>query len=777
MRHQAALLALRNKPKRPQHFVNASVAGALPSKAPALYDDAESRDSPCVLTQPSPMRFLVLTTLYPNAAMPSHGIFVENRLRAFLKRHDAEVRVIAPVPWFPFQHETFGKYAAWARVPKRESRHGVEIYHPRYLLPPKVGMHYAPTALARCFSKAIDAITGNGWDFDFIDAHYFYPDGVAATAIAKERGKPIAITARGSDVSFFPDYPGPRKKIIQAATDADVVITVADALKTNLNSLGAPQQKITTLRNGVDLEIFAPRDRAAIRREMGLSGSVILSAGHLIERKGHHLVIEALKKLPAATLLIVGDGEDRPTLVRQVKAANLDARVQFLGALAPEKMPDIYNAADILVLASSREGWANVLLEAMACGTPCVATNVGGNPEVIREPAAGRLVGDLTSDAIAKAVSTLLSNPPDRQSTRGYAETHSWNETADQMAAIFSGLSRRARAAASITTAPISFAEPYRPKLIITVDTEEAFNWSDFETSAHSVCEPADLNIFQKTCDNAGAKPLYLVTYPLLKYAGTASYFRSLKDNDAADFGLHLHQWVTPPETRFSEEYFSYQKNLPQDIHVKKLRALADMFETVFGDHAIAHRAGRYGISSADYALLAEIGVRFDFSPGAAFDFSSTGGPDFSGYANHPFIVKGATAPVYVTPVSAAKTIRGTKLFQSQEGNSPGFSTTANTPSWKIPIRLSPEGANLQTLKALTKRLIADKTPVLTFTLHSTSLTKGANSYAPDADGVDHILSVTRDYLSWFRENIDGELVSLGDLATLYENTAKACAT
>ncbi len=722
------------------------------------------------------MRFLVFTTLYPNAQMPAHGIFVENRLRAFLQRHKADVRVIAPVPWFPFGHKAFGKYGCWARTPHRETRHGIEVFHPRYAIPPKIGMNTAPQALARCFRAEIKEATRDGWDFDFIDAHYFYPDGVAAATVAKEISKPLVITARGSDITLLAQHARPRAQILKAALGADAIITVAAALKDELVKLGAPAQKIHVLRNGVDLEAFTPGDRKAARAALRVCGPVIVSAGHLIARKGHDLVIDALRHIPDATLLIVGDGAERMRLERQVKSAGLGSRVRFLGPVAPEKMPEIYRAADILALASSREGWPNVLLEAMACGAPCVATDVGGSAEVIREPAAGRIVVERTPDAIAREINALLTHPPGAAQTRAYAERHSWDGTTDAMATIASELTAKSRAAATAVTTPLAPAQgAYRPKLLITVDTEEQFDWSEFRPDTHRVCPTADIDRFQDVCAAAGARPLYLLTYPLLKNQNTTAYFRALKDTCAkdgggADCGLHLHQWVTPPGANFSGAYFSFQKNLPRDLHRAKLAVLADAFEAAFGVRACAHRAGRYGVAAPDYDLLGAAGVRFDFSPSAGFDFTAAGGPDFSRLSNHPFTVNAAGRQVFVTPASGAKALRRSRVFLSQEKAAPGFAGSASSPSRRtVPMRLSPEGAQLGDLKALTKRLVADKTPVITFTLHSTSLTIGANAYAKDAAAVADILDITRRYLAWFRGPIGGDIIALEELAAIYE--------
>ncbi len=716
-----------------------------------------------------PKSFLVLTTLYPNAAMPTHGVFVENRLRAFLKRHDADVKVIAPVPWFPFSHNSFGSYAKWAQVPETETRFGIDIYHPRYFLAPKVGMNSAPKALATCLRKAIKEINSTGWDFDFIDAHYFYPDGVAVADIAADFGKPFVVTARGTDITLIPKFEYPRKAIIKTALQSDAIITVSDGLKDGLTALGIPGKKITTLRNGVDLETFCPLDRDLIRRELNVSGPVIASVGHLIERKGHDVIIGALKTIPDATLLIIGTGEKRKALEKQVHSNGLSARVRFLGALAHEDLPLIYNAADVLALASSREGWPNVLLESMACGTPCVTTFAAGG-EVIRDLSAGKIAESRNADSFANSINEVLSRPHDRIATRRYAEDHSWDETVDGMASIFSQLAQKNASSKLISVSPLAALQKSQPKLIVTVDTEEKFDWSSFENVEFSICAPGDLEPFQQICTDAGARPLYFLAYPLLKDHQSTDYFRKLVQANAADCGLHMHQWVTPPDLDFTGEYFSFQCNLPTDVLTAKFAMLANAFENVFGQRAIAHRAGRYGIDRHQLSILRDIGVTMDFSPSVAFDFSPAGGPDFSGYANLPFSAQWDNQNIYVTPVSGARAIKRTRIFRSRRSKNIGFTKPEQK---KLDgafqsMRLSPEGASLKDLQALTRRLIADDVPVITFTIHSTSLTPGGNDYSRDHADVAKMLDVTKQYLAWFRHDMKGQMTSLHELADGY---------
>jgi glycosyltransferase involved in cell wall biosynthesis len=274
-------------------------------------------------------------------------------------------------------------------------------------------------------------------DFDLIDAHYFYPDGVAASWLGRWLGKPVVITARGTDVNLIPRYRLPRMMIRAAAKRASGVVAVSQALKDAIVELGVPAETITVLRNGVDLQLFHPRDREIARAALGLHGTTLVSVGHLIERKGHEFAIGALARLPQCTLLIVGDGPDRNRLEALAQKLGVADRVRFLGAVPHVELQKIYVAADALVLASSREGWPNVLLEAMACGTPVVATAIWGNPEVVSCREAGVLMKSRTAEACADAVEELLKASHDRVATRAYAEQFSWQETSAGQYALF----------------------------------------------------------------------------------------------------------------------------------------------------------------------------------------------------------------------------------------------------------------------------------------------------------------------------------------------------
>ncbi len=390
---------------------------------------------------PRSVRLLTFSSLFPHAAAPNHGVFVQNRLLHLVASGEASAVVVAPVPFFPLRFAVFGGWARHAGAPRQETRHGLVVHHPRYPVIPKIGMSLAPWLLYHAVLPVLRRLLADGPPIDLIDAHYLYPDGVAAVWLGRALGLPVVVTARGSDVTQLPDHAIPRRMIQAAIADADALIAVSAALGERLVELGAPRAKVTVLRNGVDVAMFRPPAnddaRAALRASLGLDRPTLLSVGHLIERKGHQRIIAAMTELPDCQLLVVGEGPERARLEALIAARGLSARVRLMGPLPHADLPALYGAADALVLASSREGWANVLLEAMACETPVLASAIPGNPEVVREPAAGRLFSPNEPAAIIQAVRALFADPPDRAATRAYAEGLSWDATTAGQLALF----------------------------------------------------------------------------------------------------------------------------------------------------------------------------------------------------------------------------------------------------------------------------------------------------------------------------------------------------
>jgi glycosyltransferase involved in cell wall biosynthesis len=405
----------------PETAVSRFAEAAAPKPQPGRPETTLPRPRPAPLPK---LRVLTFSTLFPNPAQTNHGVFVENRLRHLVASGEIDSTVLAPVPWFP------GRSPGRAAIPAHEVQRGITVHHPRYLAPAGIGMFSNPFSLYRAARNCLARLVGDGLAFDLIDAHYLYPDGVAAVWLGREFGRPVVVTARGSDTSQLPHYRFPGHLIRRTIRDADALIAVSAALKAGLVALGAPESKVSVLRNGVDLTLFRPpADRAAVRASLGLDGPTLLAVGHLIERKRLHLTIEALRILSQCRLLIIGEGPERAALGSLAERIGVAQRVRFIGSVPHEDLPRYYAAADIMVLASSREGWANVLLESMACGTPVVATPAWGSHEAVTAPEAGIVIEAASAEAIAAAVRRLIDRPPARTATAAYAEQFSWDET------------------------------------------------------------------------------------------------------------------------------------------------------------------------------------------------------------------------------------------------------------------------------------------------------------------------------------------------------------
>ena len=391
------------------------------------------------------LRLLTYTTLYPHAGAPNTGVFVENRLRHLVATGEAQSLVLAPTPIVPRFAMRNPEWAKLAGAHPIEQRHGIRVEHPKYLLPPK-NMNVAPWLLYMPSERAVRRLLQAGHRFDMLDAHYAYPDGVAAAWLARRFKLPLTITARGSDITEISVHPLPRRLMCRAFDFADAVITVSAGLRDAVIALGVAPEKVTVLRNGVDLDAFRPVDRAAARAALGLDGPTLLSVGHLIERKGHALVIEALANLPGWRLLIVGDGPKRAELDALARTLGVADRVRLVGPVPHAELSRYYTAADMLVLASEREGWANVLLESMACGTPVLASPIPGNPEVVQERAAGLILTERSAHGILIGAQHLAKQPPDRAATRAYAERFGWAATSQGQLDLFRAiLGRRAK--------------------------------------------------------------------------------------------------------------------------------------------------------------------------------------------------------------------------------------------------------------------------------------------------------------------------------------------
>jgi teichuronic acid biosynthesis glycosyltransferase TuaC len=378
-------------------------------------------------------RLVVFSTVFPNAAQPHHGVFVRERMRGLPA--DVEVVVVAPAPWFPF---ISGLRPGFRPVlPREEVQEGVRVLHPRFLSFPGVFKSLDGVLLALGALPALLRLRKT-FRFDAIDAHFVYPEGLAAALLGRLLGVPVLITLRGMLPLLVP-FRLRRPQLRWALRRADRVIAVAATLRDDAVALGIPPERVRVIENGIDGDLFHPLDCAAARRALGLQedGPVLVTVGTLAPRKGFHLVIEALpvlaERFPGIRYLLVGGAGAEGAMERDLRdlAARLGVadRLVFAGPRRRDELAAWYSAADLSVLASAHEGCPNVVLESLACGTPVVATPVGIIPSILSGPNAGPDAGVLAernAAALTAAITTALSRTWDRDRVRARIAERTW---------------------------------------------------------------------------------------------------------------------------------------------------------------------------------------------------------------------------------------------------------------------------------------------------------------------------------------------------------------
>jgi glycosyltransferase involved in cell wall biosynthesis len=383
-------------------------------------------------------RIVTFTNLFPSSAMPTHGLFVYERMFRVAAASGVGWEVVAPVPEVAWLFRS-GSYRRWTEVPRSEVWQGVRVQHPRYRHWPGLSQRRQATAMAAGARQTVGELAREGPIV--LDAHYLWPDGVAASLLAAEFHVPFTLTARGSDLNVAAQDPGIKAQIAAAAAAAHACCAVSQALGDRFATVaGLPRERILDVRNGVDLERFCTGDARSARAELGLppQGRVLLGVGRLVPGKGFLAAARALGSLPAdVSLVLVGDGPERAAI-----GAAGTGRVRFLGTLPPERTALAYRAADLLVLPSEREGWPNVVTEALASGLRVVATRVGGIPEILGDPVPswlGALVPPRDVDALVVALRAVLDSLPDRAAVRRFGERYGW----EQPVAILTKMFRR----------------------------------------------------------------------------------------------------------------------------------------------------------------------------------------------------------------------------------------------------------------------------------------------------------------------------------------------
>ena len=377
---------------------------------------------------------VVFSSLFPSAQEPLAGVFIRERM--FRVGRELPITVVSPQPWVPLQSvvRLFRPGYRPERL-RRERMNGIEVLRPRFIAVPGLLRRLDGLSMAVCAWRTVRRLRNEG-RADVIDAHFAYPDGYAASLLARWLGLPFTITLRGTEPRHAAE-PALRPRVAGALLAAARVFSVSSSLRDHALRLGVPVQRTQVVGNGVDLQNFTPLDRAEARSRLALpkEARVLVTVGGLVERKGFHRVIDCLPGLLAAQpnlhYLVVGgpspEGDCTPMLQARVEALGLTDRVHFLGPLPPQELRLPLSAADVFVLASSNEGWANVLLEAMACGLPVVATDVGGNAEVVSRNDLGIVVPFGDGKALQSALDKALRTSWDRQRIRAYAEENQWD--------------------------------------------------------------------------------------------------------------------------------------------------------------------------------------------------------------------------------------------------------------------------------------------------------------------------------------------------------------
>jgi teichuronic acid biosynthesis glycosyltransferase TuaC len=399
------------------------------------------------------MNVLTFSSLWPNPVQPLHGLFVRARIRALAEL--CSLKVVAPVPWFVPVRGLGQRYYGYTQVPLHERQEALTVFHPRYLVLPKIMKWSDGYFMFASLSQTINRLRQE-FAFDLIDAHWAYPDGYAASLIARKLRLPFTVTVRGNDMTVFAQDRFRRILIRRALMDAQRVICVARSLQELVIDLGVQRQKTVVIENGIDALTFYPirRDEARSKLNLPQDIQIIVSIGHLIERKGFHLLIEAVRRLiktrrPSAPLLkffivggeAAGDWDSYcEVLTRQISEFKLQDLVELVGPKNPDELKYWYSAADVFCLASSREGCPNVVLESLACGIPVVATAVSGTPDIISSPEVGILV-ERNVDSIQLGISDALNRAWDRDHIAQYAHSrYSWKKTAATVYSVFENI-------------------------------------------------------------------------------------------------------------------------------------------------------------------------------------------------------------------------------------------------------------------------------------------------------------------------------------------------
>lgn len=383
------------------------------------------------------MNILFISSQFPNPAEKNKGVFslqIVKELDEF-----ANLRVIAPVASmgvFRFL-DRFKKYKTNFEIPAYQAIGNIETYHPPYNAIPKMGfIHHL--SIYKVLKPLIEKLNRER-KIDVVNCHWIFPDGVAVHQVCQELGLPLMLTALGTDLNYYATLKLRKKNITKALLGADKVSVLSKSMYEKCRSTGVSPQKLVIIPNGVDLAKFYIIDRPAARRKINLDETtkMILFVGSLVPVKSVDCLLQAFAhflnkyKKSDFTLYLVGSGFLLANLKKMAKQLNLSSDVKFVGTVTHSDLLFWMNAADCLCLPSLSEGHPNVMMEALACGTPVVASAVGSIPDFINTQN-GMTTKPTDPRDIFEKLDACLKTYYDRKKIRGTLQHHDWKDCAKQ---------------------------------------------------------------------------------------------------------------------------------------------------------------------------------------------------------------------------------------------------------------------------------------------------------------------------------------------------------
>jgi len=282
-----------------------------------------------------------------------------------------------------------------------------------------------------------------GFAPDLIFSCFIYPDGYAALKIGKALSVPVVTQSIGSDINRIGD-PISAMHTRTVLRDVDFLVTVSGDLRTKAVAMGASAQKSRAIVNGCDLSVFHAMDRLEARQKLGIdpAAEAVVYIGRMDVKKGLRELVEAAAALhpqrPKLHVYLVGEGPDRPVIESAILANNAAGYIHALPACPFDEVAVWMTAANLVTLPSYMEGCPNVILEALACGRPVVATKVGGIPEIMSDEC-GSLVPARAPVALAQALASVLERDWDAAAISAHW-SRSWSIVAAEMLEIFESL-------------------------------------------------------------------------------------------------------------------------------------------------------------------------------------------------------------------------------------------------------------------------------------------------------------------------------------------------